>query len=121
MSRAGSGDDAIYLDHSGECRDARLHKGCPARCHLAAAPTARRIRRKVSGQTKQDVKDKLRKQHTDLEVGVRAPIAQYIVGVGRRGLAARGPRRPFGEDGRALTGRSCSLPLIASAKWRCGS
>jgi hypothetical protein len=84
MSRGGSGDDAIYLDHSGECRDARLHKGCPGRRRGAASlgygPDGKRIRRKVSGQTKQDVKDKLGKLHSDLEAGVRAPVARYTVG-----------------------------------------
>jgi hypothetical protein len=31
MSRRGFGDDAVYFDHSGDCRDARHHKGCPGR------------------------------------------------------------------------------------------
>ncbi|HEX2742868.1 MAG TPA: tyrosine-type recombinase/integrase [Streptosporangiaceae bacterium] len=84
MGRRGSGDDAIYFDHSGDCRDARLHKGCPGRWRgavsLGYGPDGKRIRRKVSGQTKQDVKDKLGKLHSDLEAGVRAPVARYTVG-----------------------------------------
>jgi integrase len=70
MGRRGFGDDAIYFDHSGDCRDARLHKGCPGRWRgavsLGYGPERKRIRRKVSGQTKQDVKEKLGKLHSDL-------------------------------------------------------
>ena len=84
MGRRGFGDDAIYFDHSGDCRDARLHKGCPGRWRgavsLGYGPDGKRIRRKVSGQTKQDVKDKLGKLHSDLEAGVRTPAARYTVG-----------------------------------------
>jgi integrase len=84
MGRRGSGDDAIYFDHTGDCRDARIHKGCPGRWRgavsLGYGPDGKRIRRKVSGSTKQDVKDKLGKLHADLEAGVRAPVARYTVG-----------------------------------------
>ena len=70
MGRRGFGDDAIYFDHSGDCRDARIHKGCPGRWRgavsLGYSPDGKRIRRKVSGRTKQDVKDKLGKLHSDL-------------------------------------------------------
>ena len=80
VGRRGSGDDAIYFDHSGDCRDGRLHKSCPGRWRgavsLGHGPDGKRIRRKVSGQTKQDVKDKLGKLHSDLE----AALARYTVG-----------------------------------------
>jgi integrase len=83
MGRRGFRDDAIYFDHSGDCRDARLHKGCSGRWRgavsLGYGPDGKRIRRKVSGQTKQDVKDKLGKLHSDLEAGVRAPVGRYTV------------------------------------------
>jgi integrase len=84
MGRRGFGDDAIYFDHSGDCRDARLHKGCPGRWRgavsLGYGPDGKRIRRKVSGHTKQDVKDKLGKLHTDLDAGIRTPASRYTVG-----------------------------------------
>jgi integrase len=84
MGRRGFGDDAIYFDHSGDCHDARLHKGCPGRWRgavsLGYGPDGKRIRRKVSGHTKQDVKDKLGKLHTDLDAGVRTPASRYTVG-----------------------------------------
>ena len=84
ISRRGFGDDAIYFDHSGECRDARYHKGCPGRWRgavsLGYGPDGKRIRRKVGGRTRQDVKDKLEELHADLAVGVHAPDGRYTVG-----------------------------------------
>jgi hypothetical protein len=83
MSRRNFGDDAIYFDHSGDCRDARHHKGCPGRWRgavsLGYGPDGKRIRRKVGGPTKQDVKDKLSQLHADLDAGIRAPDARYTV------------------------------------------
>jgi integrase len=84
MSRRGFGDDAIYFDHSGDCRDARYHKGCPGRWRgavsLGYGPDGKRIRRKVGGRTRQDVKDKLEELHADLNVGLHTPDGRYTVG-----------------------------------------
>jgi hypothetical protein len=59
LSRRGFGDDAIYFDHSGECRDARHHKGCPGRWRgavsLGYGPDGKRIRRKVGGRKRSQV------------------------------------------------------------------
>jgi hypothetical protein len=114
MGRRGFGDDAIYFDHSGDCRDARLHKGCPGRWRgavsLGYGPDGKRIRRKVSGQTKQDVKDKLGKLHSDLEAGVRTPAARYTVGQAVEDWLREG-----------LDGRSEKTSSIASARLPCGS
>ena len=72
VERRGSGEDAIYLDHEGNgCTD-------PTRPGTATAPAGgaarsppattagRRIRRKVSGQTKAAVQNKLAKPSTTL-------------------------------------------------------
>jgi len=84
MSRRGFRDDAIYFDHSGDCRDARYHKGCPGRWRgavsLGYGPDGMRIRRKVGGRTKQEVKDKLEALHADLSAGIAAPDGRYTVG-----------------------------------------
>ena len=84
MSRRGFRDDAIYFDHSGDCRDARYHKGCPGRWRgavsLGYGPDGKRIRRKVGGRTKQEVKDKLEALHVDLSAGIAAPDGRYTVG-----------------------------------------
>jgi integrase len=84
MSRRGFGDDAVYFDHSSDCRDPRYHKGCPGRWRgavsLGYGPDGKRIRRKVGGRTKQEVKDKLEALHTDLSAGIAAPDGRYTVG-----------------------------------------
>jgi integrase len=84
MGRRRFGDDAIYFDHSDDCHDARLHRRCSGRWRgavsLGYGPDGKRIRRKVSGRTKEDVKDKLGKLHNDLEAGIRTPAARYTVG-----------------------------------------
>jgi hypothetical protein len=54
--------------------------GGAAQSRLATVPTASGIRRKVSGRTKEDVKDKLGKLHSDLEAGIRTPASRYTVG-----------------------------------------
>ena len=84
MSRRGFREDAIYFDHSGDCRDARSHKGCAGRWRgavsLGYGADGKRIRRKVGGRTKQEVKDKLEALHADLSVGIAAPDGRYTVG-----------------------------------------
>ncbi len=84
MSRRGFRDDAIYFDHSGDCRDPRYHKGCPGRWRgavsLGYGPDGKRIRRKVGGRTKQEVKNKLEDLHVDLTAGISAPNGRYTVG-----------------------------------------
>jgi integrase len=115
MSRRGFGDDAVYFDHIGDCRDARYHKGCPGRWRgavsLGYGPDGKRIRRKVGGRTKQEVKDKLEALHADLTAGIAAPDGRYTVGQaiddwlrdGLNGRAAktltlyRGALKPFAD------------------------
>jgi integrase len=75
--RRGFGEDAIYFDHVGACHDGRHHKGCPGRWRgvvsLGSSPDGKRRRKKVSGKTKTEVRDKLRALHTELDAGIRAP------------------------------------------------
>jgi integrase len=75
MGRRGWGDDGVYFDHRADCHDAANHKGCNGRWRgvvsLGFGPDGKRVRRKVSGQTKTEVKDKLRALHTELDAGVR--------------------------------------------------
>jgi integrase len=98
MGRRGFREDGIYFDHSGDCRDARNHKGCPGRWRgaisLGYGPEGKRIRRKVGGRTKQEVKEKLEDLHADLKDGVRSPDNRYTVSQAvedwlRDGLAGR--------------------------------
>ena len=75
--RRGYGEDAIYFDHAGDCRDGKHHKGCPGRWRgvisLGFGPDGKRRRKKVSAQTKTEVRDKLRARHAELDAGIRAP------------------------------------------------
>jgi integrase len=77
MGRRGFGEDAIYFDHVGDCRDARNHKGCGGRWRgvvsLGFGGDGKRIRKKVSGRTKAEVREKLKALHFELESGVQTP------------------------------------------------
>ena len=63
--RRGHGEDAIYFD-------AARNRYIGA-ISLGYGGDGRRVRRKVSGKTKQEVRQKLKELHADLEVGVQSP------------------------------------------------
>ena len=81
-SRRGYGEDGIYFDHRDDCRDSAHHKTCSGRWRgvvsLGYAADGKRIRKKVSGQTRTEVKDKLKALHSELDAGVRT-AAGYTV------------------------------------------
>ncbi|HEX4656367.1 MAG TPA: site-specific integrase, partial [Streptosporangiaceae bacterium] len=69
-TRRGRGEDAIYWDES----KGRWYGSVS----LGFDSGGQRLRRKVSGKTKTEVKDKLRELHSDLEAGVQTS-ASYTV------------------------------------------
>jgi integrase len=73
--RRGYGEDGIYFDHRADCRDSVHHRTCAGRWRgvvsLGFAADGKRIRKKVSGTTRTEVKDKLRELHSELDAGVR--------------------------------------------------
>jgi integrase len=75
--RRSKGDDAIYFEHDGPCRDEKRHRHCPGRWRgevtTGWSPSGKRIRRRVGGTTKTAVQDKLKELRRDLEAGVRKP------------------------------------------------
>ncbi len=81
-SRRGLGEDGIYFDHRSDCQDSAHHRTCAGRWRgvvsLGFDADGKRIRRKVSGQTRTDVKDKLKELHSELDAGVRT-AAGYTV------------------------------------------
>jgi len=81
-SRRGYGEDGIYFDHRDDCLDSAHHKTCSGRWRgvvsLGYAADGKRIRRKVSGQTRTEVKDKLKALHSELDAGVRT-VQGYTV------------------------------------------
>jgi len=66
--RRGYSEGCIYFDHWGNCRDDVHHKTCSGRWRrvisLGFDAGGKRIRKKVSGQTKSEVKDKLKTLHS---------------------------------------------------------
>ena len=98
--RRGWGEDSIYFDHSGECRDPEAHRHCPGRWRgvvsLKPGPDGQRRRKKVSGRNKTEVRTKLAELHDELNDGV-VTNAVYTVAQAIRewlsdGLAGRAPK-----------------------------
>jgi integrase len=83
VTRRGWGEDGIFFEHTGECRDADRHRHCEGRWRgvisLGFGPDGRRIRRKVSGQTKAVVHDRLKALHSDIDAGVQAGPRNYTI------------------------------------------
>jgi hypothetical protein len=80
-TRRRRGEDGISFEHRGLCRDPQRHRHCPGlwrgELTLGYTQDGKRQRRKVSGQTKAAVIDKLRDLHTQLDKGV-TPKAGYV-------------------------------------------
>jgi Phage integrase central domain len=80
--RRGYGEDGIYFDHRGDCRDGVHHKTCAGRWRgvvsLGFDVDGKRIRKKVGGQTKGEVKEKLKALHSELDAGIRITTASTV-------------------------------------------
>ena len=80
--RRGYGEDGIYFDHRTDCRDSAHHRNCAGRWRgvvsLGFGADGKRLRKKVSGSTKAEVRDKLKELHAELDAGVRT-VAGYTV------------------------------------------
>jgi hypothetical protein len=94
--RRGHGEDSIYWDAS---RNRYI-----GAVDLGLSPAGTGIRKKVSGRTKVEVRDKLRELHKEVDVGLR-PWRRYTVGEALEDWLAQG------LDG--LSERTVTLP-------RCG-
>jgi hypothetical protein len=68
--RRGRGEDAIYFDAA-----KNRYVGAVS---LGFGPDGKRIRRKVTGRTKQDVRDKLKTLHAELDRGLRTSSAYTV-------------------------------------------
>jgi hypothetical protein len=69
--RRGHGEDSIYWDAS---RNRYI-----GAVDLGFSPAGTRIRKKVSGKTKVEVRDKLKELHKEVDAGLR-PRRRYTVG-----------------------------------------
>jgi integrase len=98
--RRGWGEDSIYFDHSGECRDLETHRHCSGRWRgvvsLKPGPNGHRRRKKVSGKNKTEVRAKLAELHDELNDGVVTnasyTVAQAIEDWLTDGLVGRAPK-----------------------------
>jgi integrase len=74
--RRAYGEDSLYFEHASGCRDPHHHRGCRGRWRgsvsLGHGPDGKRVRRKVSGRTRTEVKDKLQLVHDELREGIRS-------------------------------------------------
>jgi hypothetical protein len=72
--RRGYSEDGIH-ENRADCRDSAHHKTCAGRWRgvvsLGFDADGKRVRKKVSGKTKAEVRDKLKEVHTELDAGVR--------------------------------------------------
>jgi hypothetical protein len=92
-SRRGHGKDSIYFD-----AEKNRYVGAVS---LGHGGDGTRVRRKVYGKTKQDVRLKLKTLRSDIEAGTRAPASYTVPGSGRR-LAGRGIIGTVGADSHAV-------------------
>ena len=80
--RRALGEDAIYFDHRGACRDALKHRGCPGRwlgvVSLGFDVDGSRIRKKVYGRTRTDVRDKLKQLRQELDHGIKTSASHTV-------------------------------------------
>src|SRR5215471_3507016 len=91
--RRGWGEDSIYFDHSGECRDLDNHRHCPGRWRgvvsLKPGPDGQRRRKKVSGRNKTEVRAKLAELHDGVVSHAASRIANSVMGRDARRVAGR--------------------------------
>ena len=92
--RRGYGEDSIYFDHASGCEDGLHRRGCPGRWRgsisLGFGLGGKRVRRKVGGRTKTEVKDKLQLLHDELRAGVRSsPRLRELTAVDVRSALAQ--------------------------------
>ena len=84
-TRRRRGEDGISFEHRGPCRDPHRHRNCTGlwrgEITLGYTGDGKRTRRKVSGQTKAAVVDKLCDLHTQLDKGItpKAGDVHYTV------------------------------------------
>ena len=77
QERRSKGDDAIYFEHDGPCKDSTRHRRCPGRWRgeitTGRSPQGRRLRRRVSGQSKAAVQDALKELRKEIDGGIASP------------------------------------------------
>lgn len=113
--RRGHHEDGITFDHrGGVCTDAQFHRTCRGRwvgsISLGKTTSGTRSRKKVYGQTKAEVRAKLKATHEELDSGVRSSATYTVAQCAADWLAN-------GLDGRSAKtvndARDALKPLLA--------
>jgi hypothetical protein len=88
-ARRGRSEDSFYYDHTAPCRDPgrapAVHRSWRGVVSFGYGPDGKRIRRKVRGQTRTEVREKFRALHSDIEAGIRRPEAVTVREAARKG------------------------------------
>ena len=91
QERRSKGDDAIYFEHYGPCKDSTRHRRCPGRWRgeitLGRSPQGKRLRRRVSGPTKAAVQDALKNLRKEIDGGITKAVWELHGPAVLRGLA----------------------------------
>ncbi len=109
VRRRGNGEDAIYL--------AADKNRCIGAVSLGFGPDGKRLRRKVSGKTKQEVWDKLKALHAELDAGLQTSAGYTVQAAADawlgHGLSGRSTRtvQLYRDGVRPLTDRLGARPL----------
>ena len=108
VRRRGHGEDAIYF-----AADKNRYIGAVS---VGFGPDGKRLRGKVSGKTKQEVRDKLRALHAELNVGLQSSAGYMVRAVEdwlEHGLSGRSARtvQLYRDGVRPLTDRLGARPL----------
>ena len=86
--RRSKGDDAIYFEHDGPCKDSNRHRRCPGRWRgeitVGRSPQGRRTRRRVSGVTKAAVQDALKELRKEIDGGITPAPLNYTAACAAR-------------------------------------
>ena len=112
MGKGPQGRGSIIFDHEGApCTESRYHRHCRGRWRGVLSkgfgPDGRRRRYKVSGRTKQDVIEALKKKSEELDAGATADTGT----VGATRGAANGHRRQSAEAVGDLASHPEVVPL----------
>ena len=101
VRRSGSGEDGIYLDAA--------RKRYVGAISLGYGPDGKRIRRKVFGKTKQEVRDRLKALHKEMDAGVKSSktytVREAVEDWLREGLDGTSERTRTLYEGRSCPGR----------------
>ena len=124
MGRGPQGRGSVIFDHEGApCTDSRYHRHCRGRWRGVLSkgfgPDGKRKRYKVSGRTKQDVIDALKKKSEELDAGLSTSRSYTVEGAPTTGSSMGYPAGPSARG--RYTGMRWPRCWRRSASGSCGT